>query len=154
MATITPKTVVTQKLSARAVHHARTDVSVRDLTVVIDEPEARGGTNKGSTPTETLMVALAGCINVVSHRIAEKIGLEIHDLTVDIEAQFDRRGVTMEEAITVPFPEVDVRIGLTTDADDALVERLKDDLGKYCPLSTVIRQSGTKLNESWTVTRR
>lgn len=147
-----PKSVVTQKLSAKAATHARTEVSVRDLSVTIDEPEVRGGTNKGATPTETLMIALAGCINVVSHRIASAIGLEIDDLSVDVSAQFDRRGVMMEEAVPVPFPQVDVAIHLKTRSDDALVERLKRDLPKFCPLSTVIRQSGTQLNETWHVT--
>jgi len=33
------------------------------------------------------------------------------------------------------------------------VERVKADLGKFCPLSKVIRQSGTKLEEVWNITR-
>jgi putative redox protein len=153
MANVTQKSIVTQKLSAQAAHHARTDVTVRDLTVVIDEPEARGGTNKGATPTETLMVALSGCINVVSHRIADAIGLKIDDLSIDVAAQFDRRGVMMEEAVKVPFPQVDVDIHLKTSGSDELVARLQADLKKYCPLSMVIRQSGTQLNENWHVTK-
>ena len=153
MIAVTPKSVVTQKLSARAATHTRTEVGVRDLNVIVDEPAARGGTNRGATPTETLMVALAGCINVVSHRIAGAIGLGIDDLSVDVAARFDRRGVMMEEAVRVPFPQVDVEIRLTTGGGDALVERLKTDLGKFCPLSTVLRQSGTQLNETWHVTK-
>lgn len=153
MVTLTPKTVVTMKLHGEAKGHARTDVTVRDLTIAIDEPKERGGTNAGATPTETLLASLAGCISVVSHRIAQKIGLGIDALSVDITAQFDRRGVLLEEALAVPFVSVDAAIHLTTAADDALVERLKTDLEKFCPVSAMIRQSGTKLTETWHVTR-
>ena len=51
------------------------------------------------------------------------------------------------------FPEVTLKIDITTDADDASVEKVKTDLARFCPISKVIRQSGTKINEVWTVTR-
>ena len=68
MANVKPKNVVDMKVSGQAVTHAQTDVTVRDLTVIVDEPEPRGGTNLGATPTETVAVALAGCLNVMGHR--------------------------------------------------------------------------------------
>jgi putative redox protein len=153
MVTLTPKTVVTMKLRGRSVGHTRTDVAVRDLTIAIDEPKDRGGTNAGATPTETLLAALAACINVIAHRIADKIGLTIDALSVDITAQFDRRGVLLEEALAVPFVSVEAAIHLTTAADDTLVARLKSDVTRFCPISTMIRQAGTKLTETWHVTR-
>ena len=42
MVTIKPKTVVTMKMAGACTTHARTDVTVRDITVVIDEPAERG----------------------------------------------------------------------------------------------------------------
>ena len=154
MANTTPKAVVTMKLAGRAANHARTEVKVRDISFTIDEPEARGGTNQGPTPTETLVGALIGCLNVVSHRIAQNIGCEIVDFSVEAEADFDRRGVMMEAAVTVPFPKIDVSINATIKGTDAQIAQLQSDLAKYCPLSMLIRQSGTKLSETWNVTRR
>src|SRR5688500_20262626 len=58
MVTVTQKTVVTQRLQGRCTSHSRTDVTVRDRSMVIDEPLERGGTNHGFTPTETLMASL------------------------------------------------------------------------------------------------
>jgi uncharacterized OsmC-like protein len=153
MVNIQPKSVATMKLSGQALNHARTDVAVRGLTAIVDEPEERGGTNQGPTPTETLVVALTGCLNVVSHRISDTIGIELNDMSFDVAAQFDRRGVMQEEAIAVPFPRIDVTINATTNGSDEQIERLKADLAKYCPLSMLIRQSGTELNETWNLTR-
>ena len=153
MATVTPKTVVTMNVSGKAASHARTDISVRDVGLVIDEPERLGGTNAGPSPTETFVGSLLGCLNVVSGRIADRIGLTIEDFSATAEAQFDRRGVTMEEAIAVPFPRIDVTIDLRASGSDEAIEQLKADLSKFCPLSMLIRQSGTELTKTWNVTK-
>jgi uncharacterized OsmC-like protein len=153
MANVIPKTVVTQKMSATSTSHSRTDVAVRDLNVVIDEPEARGGTNQGASPTETLGVALAGCINVISHKVAESLDVDLGEMTIDVATQFDRRGVMMEDEIDVPFPQMDVNVTVKTNASEEDIARVKEGLAKYCPLSKVIKGSGTVLNENWTIER-
>ena len=95
MVTIKTKTVVRMHLAGEAVSHSRMDVTVRDLATTIDEPEVRGGTNKGLSPTETLMAALIGCTNVITHKIAAADGVEIAALSVEADVGFDRRGVTL-----------------------------------------------------------
>lgn len=153
MGTVTQKSIVPLNVHGKVVHHARTDVAVRDLTVIIDEPEARGGTDKGATPTEALMVSLAGCTTVVAHRIAGRLGIELEDMTVDVNAEFDRRGVMQEEHLKVPFPTMHLDITVTTDAADDLMAALAEDLKKFCPISNVIRESGTELTETWNINR-
>jgi putative redox protein len=153
MAAVTPKakTVVTMKLSGSCASHSRTDVAVRDVKSTIDEPAERGGTNQGLTPTETLMASLIGCTNVITHKVAEKNGVHIDAMSVRLEAQFDRRGVTLTEEVNVPFPSVTLTIDLVTAADAAAVERVKRDLHKFCPVSKVLRACGTELKEMWNV---
>ncbi len=151
--TVTQKSIVPLEVSGKVVHHARTDVSVRDLTVVIDEPEARGGTNQGATPTEALMVSLAGCTTVVAHRIAKRLEIELSDMTVNVSAEFDRRGVMQEVHLKVPFPTMHLDITVTTGASEDKMAELAADLKKFCPITNVIRESGTELTESWTVNR-
>ena len=79
---IRPKTVVTMKVNANCSSHSRTDVSVRDTSLVIDEPEERGGTNAGPAPTETMIAALAGCTNTITHKCAHAHGVNIQAMTV------------------------------------------------------------------------
>jgi len=59
----------------------------------------------------------------------------------------------LEEEVTVPFPEIRLTINLTTSVDARQVERVKSDLGRFCPVPKVIRQSGTNLTEIWNITR-
>ena len=65
---IKQKTVVTYKTTATAVSHSRTDIPIRDLVAVVDEPQERGGTNMGPSPTETALTALIACTNVIGHK--------------------------------------------------------------------------------------
>ena len=100
------KTVVTYRTTAQCPTHARTEIPIRDLNVVIDEPEERGGTNMGATPTETALTALIACTNVIGHKNARKLGVDLGTITIDADCKFDRRGVLMEEEIDLPFPEI------------------------------------------------
>ncbi len=153
MVEVKQKTQVKLKLDGECPSHARTDVSVRDVRVTIDEPVERGGTNQGPSPTETLMAALIACTNVITHRVAHANGVRLQAMRVRLEADFDRRGVTLAEEVDVPFPSATLFIDVTTDADDAALARVKRELAMFCPVSKVIRGSGTRLEEVWTVTR-
>jgi uncharacterized OsmC-like protein len=153
MVTVTQKTVVTQRLQGRCTSHSRTDVAVRDRAMIIDEPAERGGTNQGFTPTETMMASLIGCTNVITHKVAQKNGVAIKSMNVRLEAQFDRRGVQLQEEIELPFPAVTLYIDLETDADPAAVERVKRELAMFCPVSKVFRNAGIALKEVWNVSR-
>lgn len=153
MATVKAKTTVQQKITASCPTHSRSDLRVRDLESVIDEPRERDGTNLGFTPTETLIAALIGCTNVISHKIAHKHGIDFKDMTVDADATFDRRGASLEEEIKVPFPKIVLNINVTTSASDADMEKVKTELPMYCPVSKVIREAGTVIDEVWNITK-
>jgi len=72
---------------------------------------------------------------------------------VRLEAEFDRRGVLLEEEIDRPFTSVTLYIELETDADAAALERVKRELAMFCPVSKVLRGAGIALEEVWNVRR-
>lgn len=143
------KTNVLLKASGQAVGHARTDVSVRDLVMTIDEPAARGGTNLGPAPTEVALGALAGCTNVIAHKCADAMGIALRDLRVDIDCDFDRRGVTLSEEINVPFTAIRQNVFVDGDLDDEMLARLAAEVAKFCPLAKLFEQAGTSLTTTW-----
>ena len=145
------KPVITMKMEGEANTHALTKMKVRDLSISTDEPVERGGTNNAPSPTETMLASLIGCTNVITQKIATKHGIDVLRLKIVATAQFDRRGVSLEDEIKVPFPEIDLNIEFTTNSDDVTV--LQTDLSKYCPISKILRESGTKVNENWTISR-
>ena len=151
MAVVREKTTIKMRMEGVAASHSRTDVSIRGLTKIIDEPVERGGTNLGMSPTETFAAALIGCTNVISHKIAHKNGVEFQAMKIRLEADFDRRGVTLVHDVAVPFPAMVLHIDVTTSATEAQIRQIQEELAMYCPIAKVIRASGTVLTENWNV---
>lgn len=153
MTGIKPKSTVQTKVSGSSESHSRTLLKTRDLVDVADEPEARGGTNEGFSPTEMAVAALIACTNVIGHKVAHKHGIDVHSLEIGADATFNRLGVTLQEEIDIPFPEIVLTIQLTTSSSEEEIEALKRDLPKFCPVSKVFEQSGTKITNNWIVSR-
>lgn len=143
------KTVVTIKADANCPSHSRSDIAIRDLSLTIDEPEARGGTNQGATPTEVALAALTGCTNVIAHKCAVKLGINIGHLKITTACEFDRRGVTLTEEIDVPFTSISLNVTSDTAVAQADLDRLAIDVAKFCPLSKLFEQAGTEIVTSW-----
>ena len=143
------KTVVTYRATATCPTHARTEIPVRDLNVVIDEPAERGGTNLGPTPTETAMIALIACTNVIGHKNAKRLGIDLGTVTIDANCKFDRRGVLMEEEIDVPFPAVTLTVSCLTAATQDDLDLVGRETAKYCAIAKLFEAAGTDLTVNW-----
>src|SRR5262249_4565926 len=59
-------------------------------------------------------------------------------MTIDAESTLDRRGTQLLEEIEKCRSDL---------------EKVKADLHRFCPISKVVRDSGTELEEVWNVTR-
>jgi len=146
---VKPKTHVTLKASASCPSHSLAEIAIRDLVFNIDEPTERGGTNKGPTPTDTVLSALVGCTNVIGHKCAEKLGVDIGHLNIDISCEFDRRGVILSEEIDVPFSKIVLNVKSNGSATANELQSVASEVSKYCPLSKLFRQAGTVIEEHW-----
>lgn len=143
------KTVVTYRTTARCPTHARTEIPIRDLEVVVDEPVERGGTNLGPSPTETAMAALIACTNVIGHKCAHRLGVDLGEVTIDADCRFDRRGVTLEEEIDVPFPQITLTVRCDSAATEADLARVGAETARFCAIAKLFSAAGTDLNVNW-----
>lgn len=146
---IRQKSRVTLKVSGHAPSHARTDVSVRDLSVVIDEPIERGGTNLGPSPTEYAYISLMGCTTSISNKCAKSLGIDIGELEYEMEVDFDRRGVLLMEEVDLPFPEIRMTVKVHGAASDEEIAKVAEETAKYCAISKLFEAAGTKLEVRW-----
>ena len=105
------------------------------------------------TPTEMQLAALISCSNVVGQRLAHREGIAFDALSFEAEAVFDRRGAAIIDVVDVPFVSINVTVNVTTSAPDDKLEIVKRDLPRYCPIETTLRNSGTKIETVWNVTR-
>ncbi len=154
MVAIREKTMVTIDLNGRCETGTLTRVRIREHEITIDEPVAGGGTDLAPTPLGTLLASLIGCTNVILHKIAKRNGVPIEDMDVTVRAILDRRGTTLQEEVAVPFPDIALGISFATAASPGQVARLRGDLGRFCPVAKILRQAGTRIEETWNVTHR
>ena len=143
------KTSVTLTAKADCPSHSLAEVAVRDLTQMIDEPVERGGSNKGFTPTDTALSALIGCTNVIGHKCATKLGIDIGHLQISAKCRFNRLGVTLAEEIDVPFEQIDLVVISEGTATQDELNAVAAEVAKYCPLAKLFRGGGTVINEDW-----
>ncbi len=133
--------------------HARTELTARQHRIVVDEPAERGGTDQAATPLETLLSSYLACTNVIANLLAEEMRIGIESMEFKLTAHFDTRGVFGKADVTVPFPEVDLDVDIVTDAGEERVEELKKALARRCPVSVLLRQAGSRINETWSIRR-
>lgn len=144
-----PDMTVTLRATGTCPSHSRADIRVRDVHFTIDEPEARGGTNQGPAPTDTALSALIGCTNTIGHKCAKKLGVDIGHLKIDARCQFDRRGVTLTEEVDVPFEAISLTVTCDGAASEEELQAVATEVEKFCPLSKLFQQAGTKLEVTW-----
>jgi len=58
-------------------------------TLVVDEPEERGGTDTGPRPTQLLAASLAGCTAITVEMYADRKGWDVGGLEVDVDAIYE-----------------------------------------------------------------
>ncbi len=149
MVSLKPKTTVKLRASASCPSHSLSQISIRDLEFAIDEPVERGGTNTGPTPTDTAIAALVGCTNVIGHKCAASLGVDIGHLDISVVCDFDRRGVTLAEEIEVPFQNIVLTVEANGNATQDELDRVALEVAKFCPLSKLFRNAGTNIEENW-----
>ena len=146
---IKQKTNMTIKLSGRGASHSRADVAVDGQSVIIDEPAARGGTDQGPSPTATAYAALIGCTNVIGNKCASALGVDIGHLSFEMEVDFDRRGVLLQEEVDVPFTAIRLHVTSDGSANDADLQKVAAETDKFCPISKLYEKAGTDLTVTW-----
>jgi putative redox protein len=58
-------------------------------TLVVDEPEDRGGTDTGPRPTQLLAASLAGCTAITVEMYADRKGWDVGAVEVDVDVAYD-----------------------------------------------------------------
>ena len=126
---------------------------MRKHTVIVDEPTARGGTDLAATPLETMLSSFLACTNVVANMIAEDMGIEIDHMALSLVGHFDTRGVFDNAPVSVPFPTIELQVDVTTSATETEIDQLKTALARRCPVSVILRESGSDIVETWRIVR-
>ncbi len=137
------------RVQGHAATAARTELKARKHRILVDEPPQRGGTDLAPSPLETLLSSFLACTNVITNMVAERKGIEINGMEMELAADFDTRGVFDKAEVRVPFPRIELTVKLDTPANEAEIEDLRQAVAVRCPVSVILREAGTVIEDRW-----
>lgn len=135
------------KIESESQTHTELDVGVRGHSLKVDEPEDFGGNDKAPNPLEYMFTALASCLNITVHKVAEEHGLGIETLEIDVEGEVDLEKFMGEDPEKrAGFQEVDVEVSIKSDSDRVTEQEILEEAEERCPVSDNLqKQTSLKL---------
>lgn len=133
------KALATFRSSSELVDGFRSDVTIREHRVVVDEPPALGGTDAGPNPVELLLAALGACQEITYKAYATAMGIPLDSVSVTLEGDVDLRGFFgVDDSVRAGYRSIRGTVQLESEAPAADLERLKAAVDAHCPLLDVL----------------
>jgi uncharacterized OsmC-like protein len=76
-------------IESKTKSESRSEISVRNFKVMVDEPAPLGGTDLAPNPVEYILCGLSGCIHILAFKIAREMELELKDLNIEIKGELN-----------------------------------------------------------------
>lgn len=95
--------------------------------IVVDEPEAHGGTGSGPQPTDLLLASVASCIALSMAFVARKRGVELLGLDVSVVGTY--KGLEFER----------IAASISSGTPAEVLEELVSEAERVCYVSNTLR---------------
>jgi putative redox protein len=112
------------------------EVEIRDHRLIVDEPQSRGGSDTGPTPTELLAASLASCTSITLLMYAGRKEWELGDLEVSVDWEASEKG-GVRMAVDIRIPE---------KLSGEQTERLRVIAGK-CPVHRILTAQDVEIED-------
>lgn len=132
--------IATFVAETRLVEGFRTEASVRQFGLTVDEPESLGGTDRGPTPVELVLAGFGACQEIVYAAYARVLGIPLDAVTVRVEGTLDPRGFFGVADVPVGFQGISFAVDVRSPAPAAEIERLVAAVNAHCPVLEILRQ--------------
>tara|TARA_A100001037_G_scaffold292851_1_gene308704 strand:+ start:5437 stop:5961 length:525 start_codon:yes stop_codon:yes gene_type:complete len=126
--------LLTATVQSRQVEGFESHISIRDFTIVADEPKNFGGNDKGPKPSEILLAALAACQEVTYRLYADAMEIPLNNVSVTVTGEADLRGFVNVDGIRAGLQRVTGTVTLDTPASSDDIARLREAVDAHCPV--------------------
>jgi len=110
-------------------------VGARNFKLLLDEPEALNGTDKGMSPAEAVLCALGGCQTICAYSFAESQGVDLQGFYVKLEGDLDPDGFLGKNPnVRNGFSQIRFSMHFKTDASSDQAEKLANYIEDHCPV--------------------
>ena len=127
--------IATFSAQSRQTGGLRSEVSIRQFKLAVDEPEALAGQDTAPNPVEYVLAALASCQEITYRLYADAMGIPLHAVSVDLTGTLDLRGFfAVDETVRPGYQGIQVTVTLDSPADESDLKRLKAAVDRHCPV--------------------
>jgi uncharacterized OsmC-like protein len=127
----------------------RTDIGVRQFTVVTGEPEKVGGDDSAPTPMELILAGLEGCLTVTIETVAAERGVTLRAVKIDSHAVMDVRGFQGVPGVRPYYQTVDTTVAADVDLEARDLPDFTSEVERRCPALSMIRAAGVTVDVRW-----
>lgn len=121
-------------------HSFLTDIQVRNFNFKSDEPEGLGGTDAGPNPVEYVLGALAACQEIVVKANAIALGIDVTEVTVDVDGNLDLHGFLNLTDARSGFTDINYITKIkTNETDPEKLDKLRKLSFSRCPVLDIIK---------------
>lgn len=113
----------------------RSDVSIRQHRLVVDEPAALGGGDAGPNPIELLLAALGACQEITYRAYATALGIDLDSVSVKLSGDIDLRGFFgVDDKVRAGFQAIHGEVHIKSRASASDLARLQAAVDAHCPV--------------------
>ncbi|WP_027855645.1 OsmC family protein [Marinobacterium litorale] len=111
------------------------ETDIRGHQLVIDQPKAGGGTDRGPSPLEYFLFSLAGCVASIGRIAASQQKLNLRNMRVTVEGDLNPDGLLGKQTDDrVGFQNIEIIAEIDADLSDEEKQAFLDDICARCPL--------------------
>ena len=120
----------------------RSEARSRDFgPVPSDEPTSLGGDDTAPNPVEQLLGALGNCLVVGYAANATGAGIELHNLTIDLEGDLDLHTFLGLADGHAGYGSITARVFIETDAPREQIDELHRKVGSTSPVGHTVQRA-------------
>lgn len=108
---------------------------IRGHSLVIDQPTAAGGTDKGPTPLEYFLFSIAGCVASIGRIAAMQQRLSLRSMKVNVSGYINTdKLMDLPSADRTGFQQIRIEAEIDADMSEAEKQTFLDAICERCPL--------------------
>ncbi len=128
------------KTSSKLGGRFRSDVTIREHSLTIDEPKGNGGSDMGPSPVEVILAALGSCQEITYRAYATALGIELDSVSVELEGDIDFRGFfAVDDTIRPGYENIRAVVTIKSNAPAAELQKLRDVVNAHCPVLDILQ---------------
>lgn len=114
-------------------------VTIRDHSLVVDEPEQLGGDDSGPNPVELVLAALGTCQEITYRAYATALGIPLDKVSVKLEGDIDLRGFfAVDDSVRPGYQKIRGTVHLESSAGEEALQQLRQAVNAHCPVLDIL----------------